>query len=102
MMYPTWFPDELLLAGPEHLDPAYVATYTEKAGFDPAGDLAELQQLGLNSSSTLVDLGAGTGLFALAAATIAKRVIAVDVSPAMLTRLRTRSGEPGAGHVERV
>jgi ubiquinone/menaquinone biosynthesis C-methylase UbiE len=99
---PSWFPDEVSLAGSEHLDPTYVATYAEKAGFDPTADLEELQRLGLNETSTLVDLGAGPGQFAMAAAQIARRVLAVDVSPAMLTRLRTRAGEPGAGHVERV
>jgi SAM-dependent methyltransferase len=78
---------EIALAGAEHLDPAYVAGYDRKAAFDPTDDLREL---GLGANSTVIDLGAGTGTFAAAAATVCKRVIAVDVSPAMLDAVRAR------------
>ncbi len=78
------------LAGPEHLDPAYVATYDRKAGFDPAPDV---DRLGLGADDVVVDFGAGTGTFALEAAKVCKRVIAVDVSPAMVAALRARAGE---------
>ena len=84
--------DELSHAGPEHLDPAYVAGYDEKAGFeaDAAEEVAMLRGLGLGEGSTLVDLGAGTGTLALAAAPAFRRVVAVDVSPAMIAALRTK------------
>jgi SAM-dependent methyltransferase len=88
---------ELALAGPEHLDPDYVAGYDRKAGFDPSHDLAALS---LDAESTVVDLGAGTGAFALAAAPLCRRVIAVDVSPAMLAELRRRVEAQGAANVE--
>jgi SAM-dependent methyltransferase len=88
---PTDRPDELALAGREHLDPAYVEGYDAKAAFDPAGDLAELRELGLDAEATLVDLGAGTGTFALAAAAVCRRVVAVDVSPPMVAALRSRA-----------
>ena len=84
-------PDELALAGSEHLDPAYVEAYDAKAAFDPAADLAELRELGLDADATLVDLGAGTGTFALAAAAVCRRVVAVDVSPAMVATVRSRA-----------
>jgi SAM-dependent methyltransferase len=80
--------DELAFAGPEHLDADYVAGYDAKAAFDPAADLAVLSAHGLNAESTLVDFGAGTGTFALAAASVCQTVIAVDVSPAMLAAAR--------------
>ena len=51
---------------------------------DPATELPHLQDLGLGHASTLVDLGAGTGTLALAAAALCRRVVAVDVSPVML------------------
>ena len=89
--------DELELAGAEHLDPAYVGGYDRKAAFDPTDDLAELRRLGLNSEATLVDLGAGTGTFAFAAAAVCRRVVAVDVSPAMVAAMRAR---PGIENVE--
>lgn len=85
---PAWYPDELALAGPEHLDPAYVAGYDRKAQTPFGTDLALLRGLGLDHTSTLVDFGAGTGGLALAAAPLARRVIAVDPSPAMLRAIR--------------
>jgi SAM-dependent methyltransferase len=100
MAVPSWFPDELAHAGDEHLDPAYVRGYDRKAGTDPAGDVALLRDLGLNESHTLVDLGAGTGTFALAAAPFCRRVVAVDVSRAMLTVLGERAARLGIGNVE--
>jgi ubiquinone/menaquinone biosynthesis C-methylase UbiE len=97
---PPWFLDEVAHAGREHLDPTYVPTYDDKAGTDPAEDLALLRAQGLNATHTLVDLGAGTGTFALAAARLCRRVIAVDVSPVMLQRLREKAARLGAGNIE--
>jgi SAM-dependent methyltransferase len=92
--------DELAHAGEEHLDPAYIATYDRKAGTDPADDLALLRAQGLNATSTLVDIGAGTGIFALAAAPFCKRIVAVDVSPAMLAALRAKAERLGLTNID--
>jgi ubiquinone/menaquinone biosynthesis C-methylase UbiE len=46
---------------------------------------------GLDATSMVVDLGAGTGRFALAAARRFGQVTAVDISPAMLEVLRVRA-----------
>lgn len=86
----SWWLDEGELAGREHLDPSYVAGYERKAGFDPSEDLAVLGRHGLSADSVLVDLGAGTGVLAIAAAALCRRVVAVDVSPAMTAVLRAR------------
>jgi SAM-dependent methyltransferase len=94
------FAGETASAGPEHLDPAYVAAYDRKARVDPTDDLDELRARGLGPTSTLIDFGAGTGTFAVAAASICERVIAVDVSPAMVDALRTKVLERGATNVE--
>jgi SAM-dependent methyltransferase len=83
-----WTLDELAHAGLEHLDPTFVAAYDRKHGLDPVDDLAVLRRHGLDESATLVDLGAGTGRLTLAAAPHCRRVIAVDVSPAMLEVLQ--------------
>jgi ubiquinone/menaquinone biosynthesis C-methylase UbiE len=100
MTAPGWYLDEFVNAGPEHLDAAYVASYDRKAGTDWAAELAHLRGLGLGASSTLVDLGAGTGGLALAAAPLSGRVVAVDVSPAMLTVLRERAEGAGLRNLE--
>ena len=92
--------EEIQLAGPEYLDPAYVEGYDRKASVDPHADLADLVERGLDGESTLIDLGAGTGTFALAAAAHCKRVIAVDVSPAMVAATRTRASAAGITNIE--
>jgi ubiquinone/menaquinone biosynthesis C-methylase UbiE len=102
MTTPNWFLNEIMHAGDEHLDATYVPTYDAKAGTDPADDLAALRQLGLNATHTLIDLGAGTGTFALAAAKVCRKVIAVDVSPAMLGVLREKMAQDGIDNIERV
>ena len=102
MPRPDWYPDELAHAGPEHLDPAYIATYDRKAGTDPTEDVAALRALGLDETSVLVDLGAGTGTFTLAAAPHCRRVIAVDISAAMLAALDTKLGVLGLANVTTV
>jgi len=84
--------DERAFAGAEHLDPVYVAGYDRKTGFDVEADVGLLRGLGLTGASTLVDLGAGTGLLAAAVAPFAGRVVAVDPSPAMLDLARGRGG----------
>ena len=94
--------DELALAGQEHLDPAYVAAYDRKAGFeaDAAEEVELLRRNGLGEDSTLVDLGAGTGTFAIAAARVCRRVVAVDVSPAMIAAAKERVAQRGLTNVE--
>jgi SAM-dependent methyltransferase len=86
-----WVPDELALAGPEHVEAAAVARYEQKAAFDPEPDVALLRELGLREECVVVDLGAGTGAFALAAARFAARVFAVDVSPATVEAIRSKA-----------
>ena len=100
MNRPTWFPDELAHAGAEHRDPAYVLTYDRKAATDPSEDVALLRGLRLGATSVVVDLGAGTGTFALAAAPYCGRMVAVDVSPVMLASLEVKSKQLGLHNVE--
>ena len=100
MAGPRWYPDELANAGPEHLDDTYVAGYDRKAGTEWTDDLALLRTLGLDEDQTLVDLGAGTGMLATAAAPLCKRVVAVDVSPAMFAVLSDRAERLGLCNLE--
>lgn len=95
----NWWLDELAHAGEEHLDAAYVAGYERKAGYDPTEDIEALRQHGFGTDSVIVDLGAGTGVFAIAAAAVCQRVVAVDVSPAMTAVLRARLAQLGADNV---
>ncbi len=90
MSTPNWFLPEISFAGEEHLDTNYVLNYEDKAGTDPIHDLTLLRNLGLDKQHTLVDIGAATGKFALAAATFCQRVVAIDISPAMINSLRQK------------
>ena len=94
-----WWLDERSHAGAEHLDERYVSGYDRKAGSDPTEDLDVLQRHGLASDSVVVDLGAGTGGFALAVAGLCRHVVAVDVSPAMTAAIRGRVTELGLDNV---
>jgi SAM-dependent methyltransferase len=94
-----WYPDELELAGPEHLDVDFVAGYDRKQQFDPSDDVALLRELGVDHDATVVDLGAGTGTFTVAAAPEVGHVVAVDISPVMVDRLQDRVADSGADNV---
>jgi SAM-dependent methyltransferase len=100
---PPWTLDELAHAGPEHLDAGFIAGYDRKQGYPrPDDDIAALEAHGLGAESAIVDLGAGTGQFTLAAARRFGHVTAVDVSPAMLAALREKAAVMGevAGRTE--
>ena len=88
----TWMIDELAHAGPEHLDEGFIAGFDRKQGYpDAAADIAAFEAHGLGETSSVVDFGTGTGQFAIPAAARFGRVIAVDVSPAMLSALRAKA-----------
>jgi SAM-dependent methyltransferase len=88
-----WWPDEVAQAGSEHLDPEYVAAFDRKSSTDWSETVARFSELGVGPASTVLDLGAGTGAFALAAQPHVRRVIAVDPSPAMVALMRSRGIE---------
>ena len=90
---PSWRLDELAHAGREHLDPEYVAAYDRKSPTSWSEDIAQLRALGIGATSTVVDLGAGTGAFARAVAPHVARVIAVDVSVPMVAAMREQGVE---------
>ena len=88
----SWMIDELAHAGAEHLDAAFVAGFDRKQGRpDPAADIEVFRAHGLGAASVVVEVGAGTGQFALTAATVFGRVVAADVSPAMVEFLAARA-----------
>jgi ubiquinone/menaquinone biosynthesis C-methylase UbiE len=99
---PTWFIDELAFAGRENLDAEHVARYDRKEDADAAAEVALLRELGLTRDSVVVEFGAGTGQFTVAAARACARVIAVDVSPVMLRRLEEKLAASDLRNVEPV
>lgn len=98
-MIPGWTFQEMLSAGQEHLDPEQVASYDARAQFDPEPDIALLKSLGLARDSTLLDMGAGTGTFALRAALECRHVTVIDPSRPMLTVAAQRAEAQGICNV---
>ncbi|CAM4059224.1 class I SAM-dependent methyltransferase [Deinococcus marmoris] len=96
----SWMFDEHAHAGLEHLTAADVDAYDAKAQVDPVPDVQLLQQRGLSHRHVLIDFGAGTGALALQAALVCHQVIAVDVSPLMLTALRRKAAEQGVTNIK--
>lgn len=97
---PGWLLDEVASAGRENLDAAHVERYDVKEDASAAAEVRLCQELGLTAKSTVVDLGAGTGQFAIAIASACARVVAVDVSPVMLDRLGAKVSAAGLTNVE--
>jgi SAM-dependent methyltransferase len=97
---PGWQLDEVAKAGRENLDQALVERYDRKMDARATEEVELLRSWGLDASSVVVDIGTGTGQFALAAAPLCQRVVAVDVSPVMRERLQTKVDAAGLGNLE--
>ena len=96
----SWLLDERASAGRENLDAVHVSRYDDKEDADAPAEVRLLQGLGLDASSTVLDLGPGTGQFTLAVAPVCARVVAADVSPVMQERLRAKVEASGHRNIE--
>lgn len=74
---PGWLLNEVATAGRENLDAGHVARYDAKEDAGAAEEIALLRQLGLTRESLVIDIGTGTGQFAIAAAATGANVVAV-------------------------
>jgi ubiquinone/menaquinone biosynthesis C-methylase UbiE len=92
--------DELANAGRENLDAGHASRYDTKENAAASGEVLLCQGLGVNTRSTVVDIGAGTGQFAIAVAPACARVVAVDVSAIMLDQLRAKIAASGLTNVQ--
>jgi ubiquinone/menaquinone biosynthesis C-methylase UbiE len=99
----SWWLDERAHAGREHFDEHHARRYDAKMDAEAAEEISLLEAAGvLDPRCTVIDLGAGSGQFALAAAQACERVIAVDVSPVMLGRLEAKIQHGEARNIETV
>jgi ubiquinone/menaquinone biosynthesis C-methylase UbiE len=97
----SWVLDELSTAGREHFDADHARRYDGKEDAGAAEELALLERLGVaGPGCCIVDIGTGTGQFAFEAAAVCERVVAVDVSPVMLGRLREKAATSSADNLE--
>ena len=87
---------------PDRFDPARAAILDDPARFAYVPPERLLDELALRPSATLVDFGAGTGLYAIALAQRRPdlRILALDEQPAMLEHLRAAIARGGVPNVE--
>lgn len=88
---PRWQYDEMCHCGVDYGDAAQVAVYDERhqrlRNYEQRSREI-VESLGLSRDDTVIDMGSGTGAFAVHAAKSCKRIWAVDVSKAMLDHCR--------------
>jgi ubiquinone/menaquinone biosynthesis C-methylase UbiE len=99
---PAWFYNEIQHSGVDYSDPAQVAVYDqrhEKFRDYEKVTTAVIQRLALGPEHTVIDMGAGTGAFALHIARRCQWVYAVDVSRAMLDYARQKAERAGLKNV---
>jgi len=100
---PAWRYDELTASGGDYNDARLAKNYdTRHTQFRDFKREAEqiIATLGLDASATVIDMGCGTGAFALHAARHYRKVYAVDVSKAMLDLARRKAKEANVGNIE--
>lgn len=97
---PAWLFDEF--RGHRWLNSAEVEAYDASLKPDLTDERDLLLSLGLRPEHTLIDFRAGTGIRALEAAAICRRVIAVDPSAAMLDYVRQKADRRGLPNIEYV
>jgi ubiquinone/menaquinone biosynthesis C-methylase UbiE len=96
----NWMLDEVRSAGRENLDAEHASQYDIKENASVIEELAIMKSFGLNEQSEVVDIGAGTGQFTLAVASLCTRVVAVDVSPVMLGVLKAKVSQSRLLNIE--
>jgi putative AdoMet-dependent methyltransferase len=96
--YPAWQYDEMKQIGKDYADPAEAEAYDARHG--KIRDIEKenrtiLEKLRVRPEHVLMDIGTGTGAFALLAAKECAKVYAVDVSRAMLALAERKAAQRG-------
>ncbi|WP_349368830.1 class I SAM-dependent methyltransferase [Salinarimonas sp.] len=95
MNRPGWHRDDLRQVGHDFEDETTVAVYDARQGTTDEASRALATALGVGPGVRVIELGPGTGAFAVAAAETGAEVDAVDVSAAMLRALAARADAAG-------
>ncbi len=101
-MHPKWQFDELNFSGVDFCRPEEVLAYDSMhKKFRDYAQASEgiMRRLSLDSTSAVIDLGAGSGAFALYAAWKCRVIYAVDISAAMLDYTRKQAEKEGIANI---
>lgn len=99
---PTWQYDETKFSGVDFSQMDEVAAYDNMhQKFRDYAKASEeiIRRLSLNSDSIVIDLGCGTGAFAIHAAKRCRTIYAIDISAAMLKYCRRRAEQEGITNI---
>ncbi|MBD2514750.1 methyltransferase domain-containing protein [Nostoc sp. FACHB-973] len=98
---PNWYFDESKMAGVNFEDAAQAESFDFKQpSSTPEKEQALVSRLGITSGQIVIDLGAGTGTFAIQASLTGASIHAVDISQAMLTYARNKAHKAGATSIQ--
>lgn len=100
---PKWLWDETTTISTDYCDAAEARNYDNRHSRSARNDAEYQEILDLIDPKpdwTLMDIGAGTGTFALAAAGRCGEVYAVDVSQAMLDVAEGKASDAGVGNIK--
>ena len=99
---PGWYFDESHMAGIDYCSEEcagnYDASHQRFRNYQAEAEEI-IKTAGLDETSTVIDLGTGTGAFVLNAARHCRRIIAVDVSPSMLEVCRRKAEALGLENI---
>jgi putative AdoMet-dependent methyltransferase len=99
--HPAWFYDELQQVGVDFEDMTQVAAYDRNQTSNmPEACQVLIEQLGITAGHTVIELGTGTGNFAIQSAIVGAKVYAVDVSQAMLNYAQQKANTAGINSIE--
>ena len=90
-----WYYNDLRQVGLDFTDAVQVGTYDTRQRSTDAAASQLLQELGVQHGAVLADIGCGTGVLACQAALLGCKVIAIDISGAMLAATRSRASQLG-------
>ncbi|OWY65127.1 SAM-dependent methyltransferase [cyanobacterium TDX16] len=98
---PTWYYNDLQQVGVDFEDPAEVAAFDRnQTSSTVAAERSLVAQFGISRGHTVIDLGSGTGTFAIQAALAGADVYAVDVSKTMLAYAQEKAIEAKAENIQ--
>ncbi len=103
MIFPVWQYNEMQQVGTDYADEAEVETYDRR--MQRLRDVNEetetiIKSINLKKDDTILEIGTGTGSFAIEAAKHCSKVIAIDVSPKMLEFAQRKAQTMGITNVE--